>query len=132
MLPISAPAAPPSAAQRSAPRVRRRRTYAPSGEVGRHLAAAQRLQAQIAELQKELDAHRDWCLTHLQSRELTRVEDGSGFMALLKVRHRWTYSEATERDALALRTAQKWEQSQGIAIDDPTIYVSFTSTPPKS
>ena len=126
---LSTPASP----QRPAPTVRRRRTYVPTGEVGRRLAAAQRLQAQIAELQAQLDEHRDWCLQHLQARELSRIEDASGFMALLKVRHKWTYSDATERDALALRTAQKWEQQMGIAIDAPTIYVSFTSSPaPKS
>ena len=113
----------------TAPTVRRRRTYVPTGDVGRHLAAAQRLQAQIAELQAELDTHRDWCLAHLQARDLARIEDGSGFMALLKTRHKYTYSEATEREALALRAAQKWEQSMGIAVDSPTIYVQFSSSP---
>lgn len=37
---------------------------------------------------------------------------------------------AAAADLLALRQAQKWEQSQGIAQDNPTVYVAITFAKP--
>lgn len=110
------------------PTIRRARAYVPTGEVGRHLAQAKDIQARIQELTAQLDAHREWLLTHMTRLDLDRIEAGD-FTVLRKIRHRWTYSPETEREMLALRTTQKWEQAQGLATDTPTIYVSFTTAP---
>lgn len=111
--------------------LRKRRAYVPTGEVGTHLAAAAALVTQIKALEKELEPHRKFLLNHLQSRDLTMVTQGH-VQAHRKVRHSWTYSPSTERDALALRQTQKWEQSKGIAKDDPTVYVSITFAKPQA
>jgi hypothetical protein len=111
-------------------RIRRDRSYAPSGDIGRRLASAQSLQLQIQELTAQLDAHRTWLLSHMQRRNLDRLELGA-FQVIRKTRHNWTYSPETERDMLSLRTTQKWEQSQGLATDNPTVYVAFSTKEPK-
>lgn len=121
---ITLPAVPKAPAQRSAPR--RKRTYAPTGDVGRHLARARDLQLQIQELTALYDTEREWLLQHMASQSLVSLELGS-VCALLKVRHRWTYSPEVQRDMQALSVSQKWEQSQGIAADTPTFYVALSS-----
>ena len=110
----------------SLPRVRRDRAYVPNGAVGRHLTAAQSLQLQIQRLEAELATHRTWLLSHMQRHDLDLLELGA-FRAQRKSRHNWTYSPETERDALQLRTTQKWEQSQGLATDTPTVYIALTT-----
>jgi hypothetical protein len=110
----------------SLPRVRRDRAYVPNGAVGRHLAEAQSLQLQIQRLEAELATHRTWLLSHMQRHDLDLLELGA-FRAQRKSRHNWTYSPETERDALQLRTTQKWEQSQGLATDTPTVYIALTT-----
>ena len=109
--------------------LRKRRTYVPTGEVGEHLAAAAALITQIKALEAQLEPHREFLLNHLKSRDLSLVTQGQ-VQAHRKVRHKWTYSPSTERDALALRQLQKWEQAQGIAQDDPTVYVAITFAKP--
>lgn len=110
-------------------RTRRQRTYVPTGDVGKRMARAKHLQAKIAELTAELDDHRAWFLEHMVRLNLDTVAQDD-FTVLRKLRHRWSYSPATEREINALRSLQKWEQVQGIAEDDPLIYVSFTSKAP--
>jgi hypothetical protein len=113
------------------PRARRGRAYATTGDIGRRLAKAQALQLQIQALTNELDTHRAWLLTHMQRHNLDHLELGD-FTVTRKLRHNWSYSPETEREALALRTTQKWEQSQGLATDTPTAYVAFNTKQPKS
>lgn len=105
--------------------LRKRRTYVPTGEVGTHLAEAAALVAQIKELEEQLKPHREFLLAHLQSRDLSMVTQGH-IQAHRKFRHAWTYSPECEREMLALRNRQRWEQSSGLAKDDPTIYVAIT------
>lgn len=121
---ITLPAVPQAPARRTAPR--RKRTYVPSGDVGKHLARARELQLQIQELQAQYDTERDWLLEHMHAQGLVSLELGP-INALLKIRHRWTYSPETQRDMQALSVTQKWEQSQGIAADTPTFYVALSS-----
>lgn len=113
------------------PRVRRDRAYASTGDIGRRLAKAQALQLQIQQLTTELDSHRTWLLTHMQRHNLDHLELGD-FTVTRKLRHNWSYSPETEREALALRTTQKWEQSQGLATDTPTVYIALSTKQPKS
>lgn len=111
--------------------LRKRRTYVPTGEVGTVLAKASEILSQIKTLEEELEPHRKFLLAHLQSRDLTMVTQGH-IQAHRKVRHKWTYSPATEREALALRNLQQMEQREGIAIDNPTVYVAITFANPKA
>jgi len=110
--------------------VRRQRAYVPTGDVGRHLAAAQRLQEQLQEIEAQLSTHREWLLEHMNRTDLHRIESGD-FCVVRKVRHKWTYSPETEREALKLRTTQRWEQTTGQAVDNPTVYISMSSITPK-
>lgn len=104
--------------------VRRERAYVPTGKVGHHLREAQRLVAEIQRLEAELSPHREFLLNHLEANNLHKVQCGD-FIAQRKVRHNWTYSAQTQREMLALRTTQRWEQSAGLALDTPTVYVSL-------
>lgn len=103
----------------------RSRSYVPAGEVGQHLARARELQLQIQELTALYDAERDWLLLHMQDKALTNVHLGA-VKCVLKQRNRWIYSIETQREMEALQITQKWEQSRGIASNDPSFYVSLT------
>lgn len=108
-------------------RLVRSRVYTPTGSVGRKLQRAADLQARIALLDAELRSLREEILHHMESKGLDRMEVGD-FRATRKTRHAWTYSASTEREMLALRQLQKWEQAQGIATDNPTIHVALSTT----
>lgn len=108
---------------------RKAKAYVPTGAVGKHLAAAAALVTQIKELEEQLAPHREFLLAHLQARDLSMVSQGH-IQAHRRMRHKWSYSPECERDALALHTRQKWEQSQGIAVDNPTVYVAITTEKP--
>lgn len=109
--------------------LRKRRTYVPTGEVGAHLAAAAALITQIKALEAQLEPHREFLLNHLKSRDLSLVTQGQ-VQAHRKVRHKWTYSPSTEREALALRNLQHHEQRTGIAVDTPTEHLAITFANP--
>lgn len=104
---------------------RRKRAYAPSGDVGQHLARARELQLRIQELTAQYDTERAWLQRHMESKQLTNVELGP-IRAVLKARARWTYTPETQREMQALAVTQKWEQSQGTATNNPTLYVALT------
>lgn len=118
----------PPVPQRTAPVAKRRRTYAPSGDVGHHLARARALQLQIQELTALYDTERAWLQAHMQQRDLTQVSLGD-IRCLLKQRSSWTYSPETEREMQALRVTQGWEQKQGIATNTPSFYVALSTKP---
>lgn len=107
------------------PQTRRKRAYSPTGDVGKHLSRAAALRQQIDQLTAQYDTERAWLLRHMQTKQLTNVELGP-IRAVLKARARWTYSPETQRDMQALQVAQKWEQSRGIATNDPAYYVALT------
>ena len=109
--------------RRTAPR--RKRAYAPAGDVGKHLATARELQLRIQELTAQYDTERAWLLEHMQRQGLSSVELGA-VRCVLKERSRWTYSPETERDMQALSVTQKWEQRQGIATNTPTQYTAIS------
>jgi hypothetical protein len=107
--------------------IRRERAYSPKGHVGYHMNQAARLKAQIDALEAKLSRHRMWLLNHALKVEVDNIRQGD-CLALLKTRHNWSYSPETEREMLALRATQKWEQTHGIAADKPTQYISITLT----
>ena len=52
----------------------------------------------------------------------------NGYAVQLKARANWTYSLETKRMAKDLRTEQELEQDTGVAINDPTFYISPVDT----
>ena len=102
----------------------RRKPAATNSSVACQLRSAQALQQQMHELEVQLAAHRVWLLSHMQSEGLDRLEI-DGFSVQRRIRHNWDYSPETERNALALRNAQKWEQTVGLATDSPTVYIAL-------
>lgn len=106
---------------------RRTRSYVPTGEVGQHLSRARSLQLQIQELQAQYDTERTWLLEHMQSKSLTNVALGE-VKCVLKQRARWIYSIETQREMERLQITQKWEQSRGIANNEPSFYVALSET----
>jgi hypothetical protein len=104
---------------------RRGRSYAPSGEVGQHLSRARELQLQIQELTAQYDTEREWLLEHMRSKSLTNVALGE-VKCVLKTRAKWMYSIETQREMERLQITQKWEQSRGIASNEPSFYVALT------
>lgn len=113
--------------RRTAPR--RKRAYAPTGDVGQHLARARELQLRIQELTALYDTERAWLQDHMQRLGLDAVALGE-VRCLLKQRAKWTYSPETERDMQQLQITQKWEQREGIASNSPTFYVALSSKEP--
>lgn len=107
---------------------RRKRAYTPNGAVGKHLSRAAALQAQIQQLQAEYDTERAWLLAHMQGRKLTTLTLGE-FRCSLKQRNRWTYSRETQLEMERLNVTQKWEQSRGLATNDPSYYVALNTAP---
>ena len=103
---------------------RSRRVYAPKGAVGKKLERARQLTNQIAELKAELEPLREAILQHLIERDLDNISCGD-FEALRKSRANWSYTPKTEREMLALRNLQKWEQQRGDATNTPTIYLQM-------
>ena len=91
------------------------------------LTRARELQEQINKLKAELDPLREQLLQHLITKDLDHIESGD-YRALRKVRHNWDYSPHTQREMLALRNTQKYEQREGLATDNPTIYLQLGST----
>lgn len=112
----------------TSPTLKRKRTYTPTGAVGKMLNRAKYLQSEIQRLENELKPLRAEILTHLQSRGLTSLEI-PGFTAVLKTRSHWTYTQSTQDAALQLRVTQQYEQDKGKATNDPTFYIALTSKP---
>lgn len=106
-------------------KVRRVRSYSPTGLIGRRLDEAQALHLEMQRLKAKLDVHRAWILLHMQDRKIDKITHGD-LVIDRKIRHDWTYSPATEREMNKIRVTQKYEQAEGIAKDDPAYYVSFS------
>jgi hypothetical protein len=106
--------------------VHRERTYAPTGSMGKQILAAAALAAQIKQLTTELDKLRPG-LTEALIKANLDVAICDDVVIRRKTRHNWTYSPATEREQLALRNTQKYEQAEGLATDTPKVYCEITT-----
>jgi hypothetical protein len=102
------------------------RSYSPTGAIGRRLTTAHELQLQSQRITAELTAHRHWLCERMQRLDLDRIEQGD-LVVTRKLRHRWTYTPETEALMEALRKTQLREQAEGLATDDPTVYVALTT-----
>lgn len=105
--------------------IQRTRAYSPDGTIGKVLAEAFALQAEIQRLQAELDVHRERLLTHMEGQKLDKLELGS-FVVSRRIRHNWSYTPETHNEMLKLQTTQAWEQRQGLASDRPRAYIALT------
>jgi hypothetical protein len=103
------------------------RTYSPTGSIGRRLTTAHDLQLQSQRITAELTAHRAWICDRMIRLGLDRIEQGD-LIVTRKVRHKWTYTPETEAAMAALRKIQEREQAEGLATDNPTVYVALTTT----
>jgi hypothetical protein len=101
------------------------RTYKPTGDIGRHLQEAYRLQSKIDALEEQLQVHRDYILMHMEEKELDIIRL-DGITVYRRKRHNWKYSVETQNEMLKLQTTQKYEQAKGIATDNPRVYISLT------
>jgi hypothetical protein len=106
--------------------LRRERAYSPKGWIGRRMARAKALQLQIQALEAELSQHREALLSHMQRHDLDRLEL-TGFTAVRKHRHNWSYSAVCDNLALQLRQLQLDEQVLGVAQDKPKAYISLSA-----
>lgn len=102
------------------------RSYSPSGSIGRRLADAHELQLEAQRLTAKLAAHRQWLCERMQRLDLDRIEQGD-LVVTRKIRHKWTYTPETEAAMEALRKTQLREQAEGLASDNPTVYVALTT-----
>lgn len=102
------------------------RSYSPAGSIGRRLADAHELQLEAQRLTAKLTAHRQWLCERMQRLDLDRIEQGD-LVVTRKVRHKWTYTPETEAAMEALRKTQLREQAEGLATDNPTVYVALTT-----
>lgn len=102
------------------------RSYVPTGAIGKRLARAKRLQAQIQQLEAELSKDREFLLGHMEARGLDRIET-QGLLVVRKHRHNWSYSAVCDNLSLQLRQLQLDEQRLGVATDRPKAYVSLTA-----
>lgn len=107
---------------------KRIREYSPNGPLGRQLRAAQAIQLEIQELEAKLRNYREHFLIHMERNKLNRLQLGN-FIVTRKTRHNWTYTPETEREMLRVRQSQKWEQSEGLAQDSPTVYLAMSTVP---
>lgn len=95
------------------------------------MSRAQELKQQIDQLNSELSEERKWIFNHMESRGLDRMECGD-FQVQRRVTHKWTYSPALEREMLKIKEEQKWEQSNGKAMDSAKASIAFVIKRPKS
>lgn len=102
------------------------RSYSPTGTIGRRLTDAHQLQLEAQRLTAKLTAHRQWLCKRMQRLDLDRIEHGD-LVVTRKVRHKWTYTPETEAAMDALRKTQLREQAEGLATDNPTVYVALTT-----
>ena len=100
------------------------RDYTATGRVGQHMSRAQALKTEIDRLTAELSQERTWLLAHMESNALDQLNCGD-FQVQRRLRHNWKYSPALEREMLRIKESQKWEISQGEALDRPTVSAAF-------
>lgn len=106
----------------------RERVYTANGTIGRVMLRAQRLQATIDQLNRELNKDRAYLLQHMQKNNLDKIfcQD---FSCQLKERHNWRYSPETERNMLQVKQQQRRDIADGTAVDYPKQFVYLATVP---
>jgi len=101
-------------------------SYVGSSPMGQVIQSGADLHTQIKVLEEQLKSIREKIKLQMDLQGLDRVECGDTCISR-RVRHNWTYSSGTENEMLNINARQKWEQKQGIAQDNPTSFVVFTT-----
>jgi hypothetical protein len=100
------------------------RSYSPTGRLGTVLTKAGRIKHQIALLEAQLSALKPTILEHMNRMNLDTIDTGSVEIQR-KRRHKWTYTPECQREILALDQLMSFEKKQGLAVDNPTVYISI-------
>jgi hypothetical protein len=100
------------------------KAYSPNGEIGTRVAQAFQLKLEIDRLKALLDGHTAFLKAHAIKNNISRIDVGY-FQVQRKERANWEYSLPLQNEMLKIQQQQKLEQSDGRAINTPTIYVAL-------
>jgi hypothetical protein len=100
------------------------KSYSPTGEIGTRVAQAFQLKLEIDRLKALLDGHAAFLKAHCVKNNVSRIDVGD-FQVQRKERANWEYSLSLQNEMLKVQQQQKLEQSDGRAINTPTIYVAL-------
>jgi hypothetical protein len=119
---VVAPRSTTSTIRRKAPA--QPKSYSPTGEIGTRVAQAFALKLEIDRLKAQLDGHTAFLKAHCIKNNVSRIDVGD-FQVQRKERANWEYSLPLQNEMLKVQQQQKLEQSDGSAINTPTIYVAL-------
>ena len=100
------------------------KSYSPTGEIGTRVTQAFQLKLEIDRLKAQLDRHTAFLKAHCIKNNVSRIDVGD-FQVQRKERANWVYSLPLQNEMLRIQQQQKLEQSDGRAINTPTIYVAL-------
>jgi hypothetical protein len=100
------------------------KAFSPTGEIGTRVAQAFALKLEIDRLKALLDGHTAFLKAHCIKNNISRLDVGD-FQVQRKERKNWEYSLPLQNEMLRIQQQQKLEQSDGRAINTPTIYVAL-------
>jgi hypothetical protein len=106
------------------------RKYSINGSWGKRIQHAADIQSRIQLLEAQLKELRSEFLEHMIVQGLDRLEVGD-FRVTRKVRHNWEYSPELSREMFKVQQSQRWEQSKGLALDKPSVYIALSTSVPK-
>ena len=88
------------------------------------MTQAFQLKLEIDRLKAQLDRHTAFLKAHCIKNNVSRIDVGD-FQVQRKERANWVYSLPLQNEMLRIQQQQKLEQSDGRAINTPTIYVAL-------
>ena len=100
------------------------KSYSPTGEIGTRVAQAFQLKLEIDRLKALLDRHTAFLKAHAIKNNISRIDVGD-YQVQRKERKNWEYSLHLQNEMLRIQQQQALEQSDGRAINTPTIYVAL-------
>jgi hypothetical protein len=100
------------------------KSYSPTGEIGTRVAQAFQLKLEIDRLKALLDGHTAFLKAHCIKNNVSRIDVGT-FQVQRKERANWEYSLPLQNEMLKVQQQQKLEQSDGRAVNTPTVYVAL-------
>jgi len=100
------------------------KAYSPTGEIGRRVAEAFQLKLEKDRIEALLKGHTAFLKAHCVKHNVSRIDVGD-FQVQRKERKNWEYSLPLQNEMLRIQQQQALEQSDGRAINTPTIYVAL-------
>lgn len=99
------------------------KAYSPTGDIGRMVNDAFTLKLEIDRLEAQYKSITRKLQAHCEANNISRLDVGD-IQVQHKLRHKWEYSVGTQNEMLRVQQLQKVEQTAGIAVDNPTLYVA--------